>query len=163
MDTQHALRQALSRLLWRKTPEEITLRELTEAAGIRRSTFHAHYSGISALLLELQDTLLGELDALLPQESPYGTPEFYMALTGHLYKNGEFFRIFFADARFRDRLAAMLLEKRPGQPETLTRQFQAAYQIQGTIGVLRQWVEAGFPCPQYDLAQLLFRLEAGDL
>jgi len=48
------LRNALLKLLNRKSIDEITIKELCESADINRSTFYAHYGNVRDVMLEIE-------------------------------------------------------------------------------------------------------------
>lgn len=55
--TKKALRDCLFRLLDEKTADEITVKELTEAADINRSTFYFYYKDINDMIIQIQDEI----------------------------------------------------------------------------------------------------------
>lgn len=63
--TEEYVLQAFWKLYARKPLSQITVRELTQLAGINRSTFYSHYLDMYDLLAEAEDALLGQLEALL--------------------------------------------------------------------------------------------------
>ena len=52
--TRKQLRECLVTLLKQKKVQDITVRELTELAGISRGTFYFHYADIYALMDQLE-------------------------------------------------------------------------------------------------------------
>ncbi len=55
--TKKALRDCLFRLLDEKTADEITVKELTAAADINRSTFYFYYKDIDDMIVQIQDEI----------------------------------------------------------------------------------------------------------
>jgi len=58
--TKEKFYQSLSYLLEEKTLDQITVSELTESAGINRSTFYLHYSNVAELYEEVKNLLISE-------------------------------------------------------------------------------------------------------
>lgn len=63
-----ALKKAFMELFWTKEPEEITVVELCERAGLNRSTFYAHYEYLEQLIREvLWESVEEVFEGLSPQ------------------------------------------------------------------------------------------------
>lgn len=59
--TKRALREALMRLVEQKPFSRVTISEITEEAGLDRTTFYLHFQGIHELMGELAESLFKEL------------------------------------------------------------------------------------------------------
>ena len=68
--TKQRLYQALITLLQQKSLREITVRELTELAGISRGTFYFHYADIYALMDQMEAAQLARLNDLMDYPDP---------------------------------------------------------------------------------------------
>ena len=60
--TKSQLRTGLARLMQEKGIGEITVKELVNEVDINRSTFYLHYSDIPALLREIEDDMMEEME-----------------------------------------------------------------------------------------------------
>ena len=91
--TKQRLYQALITLLQQKSLREITVRELTEMAGISRGTFYFHYADIYALMDQMEATQLARLndlmDTLIPSISQEDAPPALVALFTYMTENPE--------------------------------------------------------------------------
>lgn len=63
--TRRAIRAALLRLLREKSSQEITVTELARAADINRKTFYNYYTGVPAVIDELEDEIAGRVSRLV--------------------------------------------------------------------------------------------------
>src|SRR3954451_9882475 len=68
--TQRVLAQALIALTLEKGYANITIRDITERAGVGYATFFRHYRDKDELLYEMLDVVLEELTALLAPALP---------------------------------------------------------------------------------------------
>ena len=68
--TKQRLYQALITLLQQKSLREITVRELTELAGISRGTFYFHYTDTYDLRNQIEDELVEELKEAIAEFQP---------------------------------------------------------------------------------------------
>ena len=64
--TRKAIRHAFLALLGEKDPLQIQVKELTDAADISRKTFYAHYQEPAAVLGEIEDEVVRQLEDSLP-------------------------------------------------------------------------------------------------
>ena len=89
--TKQRLYQALITLLQQKSLREITVRELTELAGISRGTFYFHYTDIYALMDQMEAAQLKRLnelmDTLIPSISQEDAPPALVALFTYMTEN----------------------------------------------------------------------------
>lgn len=61
--TKRVLRECLFNLLENKTIDEITVKELTEAADINRSTFYFYYNDINDMMMQIQNEIFDVFEA----------------------------------------------------------------------------------------------------
>lgn len=67
--TKRILRECLFNLLEEKSIDEITVKELTEAADVNRSTFYFYYSDINDMMMQIQNEIFDvfERNVISPQ------------------------------------------------------------------------------------------------
>ena len=68
--TKSDLRNALSKLLLQQPFDSITIRQLTETAGINRGTFYLHYVDKYDMFEQMKMDMMQELDSLFVEGSP---------------------------------------------------------------------------------------------
>ena len=78
--TKKTLRECLFRLLEHKTLKDITVKELTEAADVNRSTFYFYYRDINDMMMQIQNEIYAgfEADVIAPN-SAFNTVEDFTA------------------------------------------------------------------------------------
>ena len=59
--TKRLIREAMLTLLKTKSIQDITVRELCDAAGVNRTTFYNHYDGVYEVLGEIEENFLLQL------------------------------------------------------------------------------------------------------
>lgn len=65
--TRRAIRDAVTSLLATREATEITPKEVADAALVSKKTFLAHYAGVGAVVREMEDEALAEVDAVLDE------------------------------------------------------------------------------------------------
>lgn len=76
--TKRILRECLFNLLEKKTIDELTVKELTEAADINRSTFYFYYNDINDMMKQIQNEIFEvfEENVISPQASFFTVEDF---------------------------------------------------------------------------------------
>ena len=79
LKTKKAIRHALAQLLSEKELEDITVKDVAEAADINRKTFYNYYSGVHQVIDEIEDEIIAacdwaiqDLDIQRDIQNPYG-------------------------------------------------------------------------------------------
>lgn len=96
--TRQSLRNALMNLLTEKDFVSLTVQDVTERAGIHRTTFYLHYTGLPELLEDCTRTLFkqmrAELDAMAKAQQSATRPEpFIESVFQHLEQHKDFYRV----------------------------------------------------------------------
>lgn len=74
--TKRVLRECLFRLLEEKSIDEITVKELTEAADVNRSTFYFYYNDINDMMMQIQNEIFEVFeDSVISKEGKFITIE----------------------------------------------------------------------------------------
>ena len=150
--TKRAIRNAFAALLSVKDVDDITVRELADAADISRKTFYNYYSGIYQVLDEIENEVISDMEEALTN-ADYSRdmrdpsrvllhltqlfrsdPDFY----GHLMRmnrNSSF--IVKLDAALKNAFTASLLEKTTLTPQQAD--IVLNYTISGLFSVYQSW------------------------
>lgn len=167
--TKSQLRAGLARLMQEKGIGEITVKELVNEVDINRSTFYLHYSDIPALLREIEDDMMEEMERAV-REHPIkedSTSRFIEDSFRVLNENREISRALIGphgDLGFVRRIEKLLEEN---SSEFLAQLFPErvqdmkyfySYCLNGCLGFVKTWLEDGEAKPPEYAADLTFRM-----
>ena len=167
--TKSQLRAGLARLMQEKGIGEITVKELVNEVDINRSTFYLHYSDIPALLREIEDDMMEEMERAV-REHPIkedSTSRFIEDIFRVLNENREISRALIGphgDLGFVRRIDKLLEEN---SSEFLAQLFPErvqdmkyfySYCLNGCLGFVKTWLEDGEAKPPEYAADLTFRM-----
>ena len=167
--TKSQLRAGLARLMQEKGIGEITVKELVNEVDINRSTFYLHYSDIPALLREIEDDMMEEMERAV-REHPIkedSTSRFIEDIFRVLNENREISRALIGphgDLGFVRRIEKLLEEN---SSEFLAQLFPErvqdmkyfySYCLNGCLGFVKTWLEDGEAKPPEYVADLTFRM-----
>ena len=114
LDTSIKMNKALIELLEKKKIEDVTVKEITEKAGVNRSTFYLHYENINDLLIETtqyitegflsyfvvdKDKLNINFDNAELKDLFFITPEYVFAYLRYIKENRGIFRLVIAQLK----------------------------------------------------------------
>ncbi|MEE6272290.1 TetR/AcrR family transcriptional regulator [Georgenia wangjunii] len=162
------LQDALLAILRTAPDEPVTVAQLTEHAGVNRSTFYQHYRDVDALLADALDSraLAAGADVTsIPPEALAGDepPATLVAYFEHIAENHEVYRLSLGEkgspatlVRLRNRIAELMAEglQRHSTPEASSAPppVVAAAMAGSLLGVMTCWVERMPEVPAHDAA-----------
>ena len=143
--TKQRLYQALITLLQQKSLREITVRELTELAGISRGTFYFHYADIYALMDQMEAAQLARLndlmDSLIPSISQEDAPPALVALFTYMTENPDLCQALYGkswESEFTRNAKKLIAERCLGEfaPDggTEEQKYMLAFAVNGCFG-----------------------------
>lgn len=95
--TKKSIRTAFTELVKEKEPSRITVKELSNAAGINRKTFYMYYAGIDELLVSIEDDALAKFKVLFEQinlkDNSFDALDFFQRLSDIIHEDIETFRM----------------------------------------------------------------------
>ncbi|QYR22429.1 TetR/AcrR family transcriptional regulator [Paenibacillus sp. sptzw28] len=177
--TKQLLREALMNLIEEKGIEGITVRDLTEQAGLNRGTFYLHYRDIADLLEQSKTEMLHGLlkihDKLNPKtgiDDNFEKKKEAMALAMFEYfaDNHRFFELMLGpkgDPSYIDQMKKFLkkihyenhLRIQPNDANLLVpRDYLIAHAISSTLGIIQHWFESGMNLTPKEMVTLVKRL-----
>ena len=164
--TRKQLRHCLALLLKEKKIQEITVREITEMADLNRGTFYLHYRDVFDLLQQIEEELLGELEAALQKYPAFEVHKNLSRLLADVFRcveeNTDMVQILLGengDLNFVNRIKELVREKCLKDWMELFRTpqssiFDAYYSfiVSGCLGLVTYWLESGMKESPKELA-----------
>ncbi len=163
--TRDALRGALLELLREKPLEEITIREITAAAGVGYTTFFRHHTGKVELLNDIARAEIQTLfDLTLPALDPADTRAGALALCAYVAEHRALWSRLLtggAAGRLREEFINLTREfaaEHGSDHDWLPPEVGVLLGASGTIELLTWWLQQDDPLPVEQLATIHERL-----
>ena len=165
--TKRMMKDALLELLEQRNLVSITVTAICEAADVHRSTFYNYYSDPADLLREIEQDFLDDIPSLpeaidqLDQEQLLEKNE---AFFDYVKENDRAFRILFDESKgscFTSRLVATLCSGYIpvlSDVDEVTAGYIRTYVANGTVGMMREWVNMGYPVSSKKIAEMMYFL-----
>lgn len=152
MRTRRRLTEALIALTLDKGYEAVTIRDITEQAGVGYATFFRHYADKETLLRDVLEAFLGELLELVRPQSGQDPVETGTLIFEHARRNGELYRVLLDTGRedllgrvYEVGMAGVLAANRPQANSVVPPVVAAHHVIASFLALLRWWLEEGMP------------------
>jgi AcrR family transcriptional regulator len=161
------LKNALMDLLSEKgSVTKISVRELCERADLNRSTFYAHYSEPKELLEEVEAELLDATREHLQKigaENDVGAHRYLLSFLIYIKENDKPFRTLLIDAgdpefrsKFMQQSIIQFIENLNISFPKDQEQYIYSYILNGSTGVIIQWMRSDYSIDENALVDLLF-------
>ena len=161
------LKNALMDLLSEKgSVTKISVRELCERADLNRSTFYAHYSESKELLEEVEAELLDATREHLQKigaENDIGAHRYLLSFLIYIKENDKPFRTLLIDAgdpefrsKFMQQSIIQFVENLNISFPKDQEQYIYSYILNGSTGVIIQWMRSDYSIDENALVDLLF-------
>lgn len=165
--TKQLMKNALLELLDHQELVNISVTAICETADVHRSTFYKYYTDPAGLLREIEQDFLDRIPTP-PQILDQQNQESLLTATSEFFdfirENKKTFRILFNDSSgnsFNTRLVEYLcngyVPVRDDTDEQSSR-FIQIYIANGTVGMMREWVNTDFRISSQDLAEMMYFL-----
>ena len=164
--TKQLMKDALLELLKQQNLVNISVTAICETADVHRSTFYKYYNTPADLLREIEQDYLDRIPVPTQagQLNQKALLEANMAFFDYVKENGRSFRILFSrsgDDGFASRIVEFICsENMPvgAQPDELSARFVRLYIANGTVGMLREWINTDFPVSSQKIAEMMYFL-----
>lgn len=147
--TRKLLQDALLGLLLHKPIEDISVKELAEAADVARATVYVHFRDAVDVLQQLEQALYEELSSILG--SPAQRADLLQEIFAFVLKNRTTFEALLGDTgdhAFIEQLRALCVERAAASQmvngvQESARVYQAVFLVGGYESLLRRWLYTG--------------------
>lgn len=168
------LKNALMDLLGEKgSVTKISVRELCERADLNRSTFYAHYSEPKELLEEVENELLEATQDHLKKigaENDLGAHRYILSFLMYIKDNDKPFRTLLVDSadpafrsKFMQQSIIQFIENLDMVLPKELEQYIYSYILNGSTGVIIQWIRSDYCVDEGVLVDLLFSINQSAL
>lgn len=178
MNTKNNQRTRLSKMLLKNalmdalkekgSVNKVSVRELCERADLNRSTFYAHYSEPKDLLDELEEEILQSTKEHLEKigaENDLGAHKYISSFLKYIKDNDKQFRTLLIDSadpdfrsRFMQQTIAQFIENLDISFSPEIEQYIYSYILNGSTGILIQWIRSDYECDENTICNLLFSI-----
>jgi len=165
--TKLLLKNALLELLEQKELSNISVTAICETADVHRSTFYKYYNTPADLLREIEQDFLDHIP-VPPQTVDHQNQESLLdantVFFEYVKENGKSFRILFGRSEengFASRMVDFVCSGHipvGEQADEQSARFVRLYIANGTVGMLREWINAGFPVSSRKIAEMMYFL-----
>ena len=153
--------------------EKISVRELCARAELNRSTFYAHYAEPREVLAQAEEEILSETAEHIRKigaEQAGGGREYLASFFRYIRDNGKTFRVLLvtaADPEFKGRFMQIsllqLFHHLQLNVEPDKQQLIYSYLLNGSFGVITQWIRSDYATPIPEIVDLLLTLNSSAL
>ena len=155
--TKKAITDALAALLLEKPLNNISVREIAEAADINRGTFYLHYRDVYDMVEQLQTEFFEKFNTILDNYEPRKKTDNLFPVIADVFQllleNADLARVLLGkngDAAFLDKLKNLLKEKCFVNAQKLLniksdKEFNYFYHfiVSGCVGIFDAWLNGG--------------------
>jgi len=162
-----ALKEALLELMQDQDLVNISVTAICEAADVNRSTFYNYYTSPADLLMETEQDFL-DLIPTPPDVLDKQNQEALLAANAEFFdfiqSNRKAIRTLFSDSSgssFTSRLVDHLCNGYifiEDNSDELTARFKSLYIANGTVGMLKEWVNEDSPISSETLAEMMYSI-----
>ena len=159
-----ALKEAYLELFQMKEPEEITVIELCQKAGVNRSTFYAHYDHMNRLIQEL---VYESVERLLEDQVPSmwdlpledgGVTRSFISSYIHRFLDNTTLKLFCScknNGIYRTLIIRTHVGLTVGTSKDPVKYYAAYCHNAGVLNFLLEWFNDGFPIPEESAVELI--------
>ena len=148
--------------------EKITIKDITTKAGYNRGTFYEYFTDVYAVLEEIENSLIPDLDALPPISTPSITLGMPLNSFFELYqKNSKYYSVLLGDkgdpafaSKLKNAIKPKLMHLFTDKPDVnrIELDYIMEYTLSSMIGIMSYWFEHPERLSSEELFVLISRL-----
>ena len=166
--SKSALKAAFLELFQMKEPEEITVVELCQKAGLNRSTFYAHYDYMDMLIRDVLRESVAEVIGLLtqwnlPMEDGGASREVIASYLRRFLHNPTLRRFCTCanSGKYRSLIIRAHVELSFGPIRDPIQYYKAYYHNAGSLSFILEWLTNGSPLPGETVVEIIHEFSKG--
>lgn len=165
--TKKLMKDALLELLEQQKLVNISVTAICGTADVHRSTFYKYYTDPEDLLNDIEQDFLDRIPMPPKGFNQQNLEQLLAATTAYfddVKKNKEAYRILFGDSAGNSFAPKLVEHLCSGylpvgeEADALTDRFIQLYVANGTVGMLREWIEKDFPFSSREIAEKMYFL-----
>lgn len=169
--TKKVLQDSLIELMREKPISKITIKALCDKADINRSTFYTHYTDQFDLLRTIEDetiSWLKEVAKSLIQETKHDViMPLLVSVMEYIVDNSKHLQVLMSeqgDINFQKQLFMIIYEicglnfTENQKTESNSKELYLIFVVNGSVGVIRQWLKNGLSYSANEIAQVIYEL-----
>ena len=166
--TEQRIMEVFSEMVSKKEIQEITVREICEAAQINRTTFYMHFQDVYDLMNQIEHQLMSISGQIFSEPTPdYNLHDRFVTFFGFIEQHKDFFRAYLSNRQEIHVLDGSLSNKALHRYQDLTvrlgyenereLQYHNAFFKAGLTALVREWIQGGCVETTKELADILAR------
>lgn len=166
--TKQNLKEAFWSLYCEQRIEKITVKDITNKAGYNRGTFYEYFSDVYAILEDIENSLIPELNELPPVSIPTGNLGMPLDAFLELYKqNSMYYSVLLGDkgdpafaSKLKNAIKPNLIQIFANNPDVnlIELDYIIEYTLSSMIGIMSYWFKQSEPISSNALFELINRL-----
>ncbi len=165
--TKRLIRDAFVELLEEHPISKVTVTDICNKADVNRSTFYSYYDDVYMLLHEIEEDIIAQIPEADELPLVDNLPQFLdkiEAVFDYVKENGRMFKVVLGqvnDDALIKRIIKIVLEKYPKnffEKDTVEVRYCYIFCVHGFIGMLKDWVNNGFPIESRAFAELALNM-----
>lgn len=171
--TEKVIRESFLSIMENKPYSRITVKEICQRAEINRATFYNHYKDVYDLMDHLEERILTSVDTLVREGDFCDLSGYLTKLLSDMRQEGKTYLAMVSEngrpeiltkigTRITESSYPMLKEKLDGLLEE-EKEVRYFFVLNGSVGVMRQWLAYGSKIPEKELARVLTEVIHGAL